>query len=251
MKRTVAVLLILCLLLPAAGVNAEDVHFALRSRDVGACKKLLGDVMILVVFVNTPQHPWTDAQRDAVYRVSYSSLDYIRKDAKKYRADLRPTLGFLEFDVSTEYSDDLGWYWEIIHNVYGENSIVQVYDRYRKDLNVDEAPIIFMFNSWDLSHTYTSYVDYPGWDEEFCVIFCDTKMHNNYLTHELYHQFGAIDLYDYNNEGVERRANKYFGKTTMGCTGSGMDDLNAYLMGWTDTLSSNAKKFLKETEGLR
>lgn len=230
---------------------AEDVHFALRGRDYGPCKKLLGDVEIIVIFVNTPQHPWTDAQREAVYRVSYSSVDYMEKAARQYHADFRPTLGFLEFTVSTEFSSDLAWYWEIIHNVYQENSIVQVYDRYRQDLHVDEAPIIFMFNSWDLSHTYNSEVDYPGWKEEFCVIFCDTNMHDQYLNHELYHQFGAIDLYDYENEGVARIAKRIFGKSLMLCNGPPTDELTAYLIGWTDQLSPASRQFLQETEGLR
>ena len=74
-------------------------------------------------------------------------------------------------------------------------------------------------------------------------------MDDNYLTHELFHQFGAIDLY--NQEGVEKVALKYFPNSDMLTVSHVIDDLTAYLVGWTDTLSAKAQKFLKETEGLR
>lgn len=248
MKKQCCMLLTIILFCLAFCTNATGEHFALRSRNVGPCGKLLGKVEVIVVFVNTPQHPWTDKKKQEVYRISDSSLNYMRKNAKQYRANVNfDHVGYLEFTVSSEAGFDGGddWYWEIIHNVYHENSIAQVYDRYRHDDGVDEAPMIFMFNSWDRSYTSC------GYSEEYCVIFCDTKMHNNYLTHELYHLYGAIDYYDYNGEGVEKIAKKYFPQNVMACTGTNVDDLTAYILGWTDTLSRKAQKFLQETEGMR
>ena len=250
LRSLLALLLCLCAL-SGTGSFAEKTHFALTARDCGPCKKLLGNVEILLVFVDTPAHPWTQKQKDAVFRVSWSSIDHMHKNAKKYNANLHLTFSYLEFSVSTEFSSDLAWYWEIIHNVYHENSITQVNARYRRDLGVDDAPMIFLFNSWDLSHTYVCYNDYPGWDEEFCVIFCDTKMNDNYLTHELYHQYGAIDLYDYHGEGIQRLANRYFPNNVMACTGVSLDDLSAYLIGFTDKLSDKAKEFLSKIDGKR
>ena len=106
-KLCLLLALVLCLGMIAPTAQAEELHFALRAKDQGPCKRLLGDVEILVVFVNTPNHPWTEAQRQAVYNVSYSSLEYMKKNAALYRADFRPQLGFLEFSVNTEYNADL------------------------------------------------------------------------------------------------------------------------------------------------
>ena len=247
MKRFVCfvIALMICML---CTTEALGEHFALRSRNVGPCRKLLGNVTLLVVFVNTPQHPWTEQKKQEVYQITNSSLGYMRKNARAYHANVNFSAGYLEFYVSSEASfegNNSDWYWEIIHNVYHEQSIVQVYDRYRKDMGVDEAPMIFLFNSWDRSYTSC------GWDEEYCVIFCDTKMHDNYLTHEVYHLYGAIDYYDYNNEGVEKIARKYFPRNVMACTGRNMDDLTAYILGWTETLSRKANQFLQATDGLR
>jgi len=248
MKKRFCVLLTIQLLCMLFCTNALSEHFALRSRDVGPCGKLLGKVEIIVVFVNTPKHPWTEKKKQEVYKISDSSLKFMRKNAKQYRANVNfDHVGYLEFTVNSEAGSEGGddWYWEIIHNVYQEESIAQVYDRYRHDDGVDEAPMIFMFNSWDRSYSVC------GYSEEYCVIFCDTKMHNNYLTHELYHLYGAIDYYDYNGEGLEKIAKKYFPNNVMACTGNNVDDLTAYILGWTDTLSKKANKFLQETEGMR
>ena len=241
----------LCLVLLSSQAFADASHFALLGRDLGPCRRLTGSAYVILVFVSTPAHPWTQKQKEAVYDVSWSSLDYIRANAKKYRADLDITYGCLDFSINTEYSRDLAWYWEIIHDEFHAQSIQQVYDYYKQSLQVDEAPILFLFNSWDLSCTYMCKADYPGWNEEFCVIFCDTQMHDHYLTHELYHLYGAIDLYDYSGEGVARIAHKYFGNCDMRCTSADVDDLTAYLIGWTDSLSASAQGFLRETKGLR
>ncbi len=248
MKRFVCILL--CLLTLGSAAAGEGTHFALKARDCGPCKKLLGDVMILVVFVNTPKHPWTEKKRNEVYDISWSSINHMNKNARKYKANLNLSLGFLEYTVKYEADEALIWYWDIIHNIYHEQSIEQVNARYRHDLKVDDAPMIFMFNSWDVSHTYACSVD-STWKEEFCVIFCDTKMHDNYLTHELYHQYGAIDLYDYRNEGIARITSRYFPRNVMQCTGNDIDDLTAYLIGWTNRLSPTAKEFLRKIDGRR
>ena len=247
-KKLAAILLFLCLL---AGCTAGAEHFALRSRDVGACRKLLGNIRAIVVIVNTPQHPWTQAKRDELNRVSWSSVEYMNKNAQTYHANAHFDFCYLEYTLSGEYDENLNWYWEILHDYFHLNSMQEIQDYYTSPADVDEAPVLFMFNSWALSHTYTAYTDYPGWNEEFCVIFCDTKMNDNYLTHELYHQYGAIDLYDYHNEGIYALSRKYFPNSVMRCEGVEMDDLNAYLIGWTDTLSDKAQRFLKESEGMR
>lgn len=231
--------------------DAGDTHFMLQNRDYGPCDKLLGDAYILLVFVSTPQHPWTQAQKDNVNRVSASSVQIMEAEAERYGADLNLRYGGLDFSVPCEFSSDLQWYNHILENIYHESSIVDVYRRYENDLNVDSASMIFLFNSWDVSHAYVASRDYPHWNQEFCVIFCDTDMHDNYLTHELLHLYGASDFYDYNGEGVQRIAERYFPNSDMLYVSHEVDELTAYLIGWTDQPSDKALQFLDETDGLR
>ena len=81
--------LMFCLGILAPAAQAEQLHFALRAKDQGPCRRLSGDVVILVVLVNTPKHPWTDAQRQAVQDVSWSSLDYMIKNVTEVVEYLR------------------------------------------------------------------------------------------------------------------------------------------------------------------
>ena len=251
MKKIVAAVLCLALMLSGSAFAGADGSFVEKAKNVGQCKQLIGDVEILLVFVSTPLHPWTQKQKNAVNAVSFSSVDIMMAEAKRYGADLNLCFGGLDFSIPYEYNKDLKWYYYILENYFGVASIVDVYNAYRKSLNKDETPIIFLFNSWDVSHTYCSSVDYKGWNEEFCVIFCDTDMHDNYLTHEVMHLYGAIDLYDYCNEGVQRVAEQYFPNSDMLTVSHEIDELTAYLIGWVKSPSYRAQMFIDETRELR
>ena len=232
---------------PVNSALPETEHFAFKAMDRGVNAKLLGDVEIILVYVSTPNHPWTSEQKDAVRKVSFSSVDIMMAEAKRYGADLNLSFGGLDFTIPYEYDADLTWYFYILNNIFHVDSIVDICEYYEKSLDKDGTPIIFLFNSWDISYSYSSNEDYPEWNEELCVIFCDTDMHDNYLTHELLHQYGAIDLYDYNKEGVEAVAKKYFPNSDMLTVSHEIDPLNAYLVGWTDSLTDDAIYFLNET----
>ena len=251
LKRVVVLLLCVFLaILSAVPAGAE--HFAMRGKNQGPLKSFTGSVYIIVVYVNTPRHPWTEAKKNKINKVSESSVRYMKKEAKRYGTELDLRYGLLEYTVPVEFSGEYEWFEYIIQNIYGEKNIAQVYERYARDLNVDSAPILFMFNSDGRSYSTPSSSDNPGWINEFCVIFCDVDgIHDNYLTHEVMHLYGAIDLYDYNHEGVERVAKKYFPKSDMLTVSHNIDDLNAYLVGWTNQLTPKAQKFLNETEGMR
>lgn len=238
-------------LLQGIPVGAKAEHFALRGRDAGPCGRLLGNAYIVLVFVSTPKRPWTDVMKGRVNTVSLSSVNIMMRQAKRYGAKLDLAFGALDFSVPYEYDKDLKWYHYILENIYHETTVDAVYARYRRDLKQDTVALVFLFNSWDLSHAYVASKTEPLWNEEFCVIFCDTDMHDNYLTHEVLHLYGAIDFYDYDHEGVRRVAEKYFPNSDMLRVSHVVDDLTAYLVGWTDRLSPGASAFLKETEGLR
>ena len=243
---------------PQAPTEPEPRHFAFNKMNCGPLKKLVGDVEILLVFVSTPSHPWTQEQKDAVNAVSWSSIHYMQEEAKRYGADLNLTFGGLDISIPTEVeykptitSEDLQWYYDLLKQNFGADSIADLYAAYEKGLGKDNTPMIFLFNSWDRSHAFSSSYLNPSFQEEFCVIYCDTDMHDNYLTHELMHLYGAIDLYDYHGEGVQAVAEKYFPNSDMMTVSHEIDPLTAYTVGWTDTLAPEAQWFLYETEGLR
>lgn len=231
-------------------------EFVYRGRDTGPCGKLTGDVEIVLTFVSTPDHPWTEERKQAVYKISDSSIAVMEREAARYGVSLDLCFGCLDCEIPFEYesfkdSGGLKWYRCLLDNYFCRDSLADVCEQWKGEWNKTSVPVVFLFNSWDLSHAYSCGSDNPAWTDEFCVIFCDTDMHDHYLNHELLHMYGAIDLYDYNNEGVQRAAEKYFPSSNMLGTSSEVDELTAYLVGWTDALTWNAWQFVQEVDGLR
>ena len=249
--RSIVLLMFLIFVLKTESFAQSSESFVTLGKDAGPCRKFTGNVEILLVFVSTPLHPWTQEQKDAVNRVSFSSVDIMTQEAQRYGADLNLFFGGLDFSIPYEYNKDLQWYYYILKTWYHTSSITDMYDAYKDSLGQDETPVVFLFNSWDVSHTYQCRTNNLSWNEEFCVIFCDTDMHDNYLTHEVLHLYGAIDLYDYNQEGVQRIAEQYFPNSDMLTISHEIDELTAYLIGWTNTPSPAAQAFINETQGLR
>ena len=255
MKRLVMILLVMIMVMASSSVYAYDndfeTHFALEARDIGPCRKLVGKTEILLAFVSTPDHPWTDDKKQEVFDVSDSSVQIMKDEALRYGNTLELSYYPFEFSIPMEFSKDYEWYDYLLQNDYKVQNMDVIQQRYRRSLHVDSAPIIFLFNSWDRSYSRTTSAQNASFEDECSIIFCDTDMHDNYLTHELLHQFGAIDYYDYDNEGVENVAKKYFPESDMLIVSHDIDELTAFLVGWTDEIGPNAEAFLKETDGLR
>ena len=129
-----------------------------------------------------------------------------------------------------------------------------IQQRYRRALHVDSAPMIFLFNSRDVSDVKNKSSTSADADDEYCVSFCTPEMEitGDCFANELLKLYGAIDLFDYNEkEGIREIAEKYFPESIMLDESDQVDELTAFLVGWTDTLSKNVYNFLKETDGRR
>ncbi len=250
-RKFTAVFLLLAVCMASGVCSAE--HFAMKSKNCGPLKEMTGTVCVWNVFVSTPKYPWTDHHKEIVNKVTNTSLICMIEEAKRYGTELNMVWGNFDCSIPFEYSSDRKWYNYLLENFYHQSSIADYYSACAKTMNADSTPVIFWFEHFDVSHAMVSSTDYPGWNEEYCVIFYDTdeKMHDNYLTHELLHLYGAIDLYDYHGEGIQKISSKYFPDSCMLTVSRKVDSLNAYLVGWTKTLDSKAKKFLQETDGKR
>ena len=226
-------------------------HFALSGRTYGPCRDLVGEAYVILIFVSTPLHPWNKEKQDEVFRMSWSSIDCMKKEAQRYGANINMRLGSFEYNLPFEIDKELKWYYTFLKEFFHTDTIADILKYYEDYYKVDSAPVIFLFNSWERSYCYMCTRQYPGWNEEFGVIFCDTKLHDNFLTHEFLHLYGAIDLYDHDNEGVRAIAEQYFPDSVMMQETHTIDELTAYLIGWTKTPSAKIMQFLSEIKGLR
>jgi hypothetical protein len=231
--------------------NAFEDHFALRGRDIGPCRKMTGKVKVLLVYVDTPNHRWGDAEKEEIANIRKTSFNILIEQAKRYGQKLDLTYADLEFTIPVEYDKDGEWYQYILKNSYKVANMDVIQQRYRRALHVDSAPMIFLFNSREGNKVCQKSANDASVDDEYCAFFCNTETFGDYFANELLRLFGAVDMNDCNDEGVRAIAEKYFPDSIMLDESDKVDELTAFLVGWTDTLTENVSNFLKETEGLR
>ena len=247
--RLFAALLALCVLASCAPAHAGE-HFASASRDFGPSGRFLGRIQLTPVFVSTPGHPWTEEKRQEWWDAWHLSADFIGREAARYGAEISLSAAFYETEIPMEYDSELGWYWYLMRNYFLAESMTELQRRVETEYQADDAPHLFLFNSAGRSHAYAS-ARGVEWNEEFSVLFCGEPIVSGSITHELLHLYGAIDLYDYELEEVQPAAAKQFPSSVMLSINGEIDELTAWLIGWTDTKSRRVTDFLEETAGLR
>lgn len=231
-------------------------HFAKIARDAGQYKRFLGNVEIGLVFVSTPDHPWTESAKNEVFSVINSSIDIIESEARRYNVPLTLNCIYFEYyspyDYSYENWSDLRWFNYGLENYFYQDSFTDLVNFYETADQKNSVPLCFMFNSYSRSFTLQASHNTP-WQDELNIYFCDhSLLHNNFLTHEFLHLYGAIDLYDYYpGEGVEAISKQYFSESVMRGDGWRIDELTAYLIGWLDIPTVDSILFMVDTEGMR
>lgn len=249
----------IALLILTIPVNvAAQNHWALQARNLGPSKILRGKVSMMVVYVSTPRYRWSDYEIKSTFNPIWEAAYAMEREARRYGVNLVMN-GWKYYTVSIPMecnSNDLTWYWYLMHNFFRVQNMQDYHNALRRMENANDTPVIFMLkrpkepgNVIGRTHLVTSYAG--NWNEEFSFIFCGEGFKGGYLFHELMHQYGAMDFYDYNNEGVQAVARKIFGRTCMIDNEYIVDSLTAYLIGWLNYLPKDAQAFLHYTENKR
>jgi len=219
-------------------------HILVGSRNNGICATFTGNVLITVVFVNDPTSTWT-AEKIASTKAGDNAMTAeILSEAASYGANLNITVEYRQATVSTtEESDRAAWAEQVMASA-GLGNIATASAELERARGVQEAPILFYVNATERSYAQPNSGEYT----EYAIIWncgSDTVTYR----HELYHLFGAPDLYS--PQLVKECAQRYYPNSTMlNVDNAVTDELTAYFIGWTDTLSSNALAFLRETAGI-
>lgn len=223
--------------------NLADKHkdsVYVDSRMYGGCLSLTGDVKITVVFVDDKQASWDAAAVKKQKAACEKAAKTIEKAAKKYGQALSISFVYTQATVSGVPSlNDDGTFAKSVLKAAGLPAIDALNDTLEQQYKVKEAPVVFAVN-----HAGRSYAS-PNYGGEHVVLHTNSDA----FMHELYHVFGAEDFYF--PEKTKQAATSRFGKSIMITSEQEVvDSLTAYLIGWTDTLDSNAKGFLEDTDYL-
>ncbi len=232
----------------------EEPHWALKGKGGGVCNELTGEVVITFFFVDEPDYKWTDEARSNVKKDYANSINSIMEDAVAYGVALNVNTYFKNASVATNM--ERSEYRASVEEVM-KNSALPAVDQFSESvstsLGAKEAPVIFCYNKPGRCFAAMRYD--KGVGGEYAIMYAEgTSVYT--FKHELYHVFGAQDLYGsggVNMEGVNEIAARYWPDSIMlnSSEGAGKTDpLTAYVLGWTAEPSEDVKLFLQETEGL-
>lgn len=219
----------------------SDSYFT-KLKDNGDCRSLNGKVVITVFFVSDNESSWNSKDIESFKKLQLTTNSKIEQESKKFNASLNITNNYIECKVKEKliYDDYEDWV-ESAVKAAGFKNEDELSASLKQKFSAKEAPVIFAVNRGGRSYAHPLRVA-KGF--EYAIMYKD----DNSYAHELMHLFGAEDLYF--PQKIKDLAKKLFPNSIMLDTQNGIvvDDLTAYLLGWTNTLTDNAKKFLDETE---
>ena len=221
-------------------------NFYLDGRNTGACKKLKGNIATLTVFMHNRNSKWTEEDKKKYFNSLNTATKWLVRQAKRYKVNL----SFKNYSFDVTVNDDINTHndFNLIKDFLRVETMQQAHDYYTKSLNCDECPFILVYNMQGRSFGRRHNDNFEGIINECSTVFIEKNKEFDWrvITHELLHQYGAVDYYF--PKKIEETANKYLGISIMDRNLSqNVDDFTAYIIGWKETISGNTYWFLKET----
>jgi len=217
-------------------------HYFMIARNKGDSRKLQGKIMLAFFLVSDPDSRWDAGAIDTLRKTHEKATERMVAEAEKYGVTLEVTRKYIPCTVSSSVSRANYRYETCVVPALasaGFSDPNKVSAALEKQFGVDDAAIIFCINQGGGSLARMSYAP-TGL--EFAVVYGSRTDYR----HELYHMYGAMDLY---LGSVKPFAQSYLPNSIMLSSTYGMmDGLTAYLVGWTDTLSPKAAAFLEATK---
>ena len=213
----------------------------LNCRGQGDCRSLTGNVLLAVIMVDDSESRWTAAAMEAYQKKQAAATSKLQAEAKSYGASLNVGIHYLRSRIQGTLSiqNFTGWVSKALAGA-GLPPEEEVIPMLRHNAGVKEAAVIFVVNRPGRAFAIEQNVQKAF---EYTILYGEDTDYR----HELLHLFGAKDFY-YPAE-VKRIAAKYFPNSIMISSGGNVrvDELTAYLVGWTNQVSDRMKKFLVET----
>ena len=209
----------------------------LNSRGKGYCETMTGKVVATVLFVSDPDAGWSEGEIENAKSQFQTIADRIIADAAKYGAQLDLSLQYKSVTTSAKIvnNETADWMAGAL-KAAGLPELKNTNPTLEAAYGADSAPVIFIANHGGRAFASSYY------GSEYAILYQDTHA----FYHEFNHIFGAEDFYY--PADVKEFAEAYLPDTIMINSSQGvMDDLTAYLIGWTDTLSDHAITFLQKT----
>lgn len=206
---------------------------ALQSRGMGSCKELSGNVAVTVVFVEDAVSSWTQAEIDEFTGELNADIAELTQQAAQWDVALSITLQTSQSRLDYELEPEAA-YSNLGPILSGAGFHMDgLSDTLKEAHNIAADPFVIAFNKAGRSHA----APHSNEDRvEACFLFGGSTA----FKHELLHLFGAADFYYHGL--MEFGAIDFLGDSIMVDSSTDcVDDLTAYLVGWTDQLTNEAE----------
>ena len=227
---------------------SENILLMLKNR--GACGELKGHVRVCVMYIDEPDFFWDKAQIERQNALLTEVLQYLMRQAAESGVSLRFSCSKEHLRTPRQWKkEERDVVCTKIAKKHGFPSLAVFADRIKKTDKVDQVAFVFMHRRPEQSFADAAGSGSPPGDGEAAFIY-DTEF--NTLLHEFLHLFGAADLY-YPGP-VSAEAVHLFTRSIMrdarDPNSREIDSLTRYLIGWTDTLSPEARRLISVAEPL-
>lgn len=232
-----AILLTLSPALAEPSVTAYADHFLLSDMNAGACQALTGTVELVVVFVSVESSPWTEEEIAARRQELLTACRMLRTEAASYGAQLNLTLQVhvVSADAGPDMQTSENWVDRILFRVPG---LPNRYDRARWS----NTPLILFCSTPGRAFAHCESSDREA---EYAILYHTDD--SAVIRHELLHLFGAMDYYV--DAVIADAAGRLCPSSIMMGSeyANSVDDLTAYVVGWTSQPGSVGMQLLSET----
>lgn len=216
----------------------------LQNRGMGDCQSMTGQVLLTVIFASDGESTWSESRMQELTASIGQVEARMEQDAAAWGAQLDLTVEFMTGTATSGQlvmGDNKEWVDSVMKSA-GLGSRMEVNQTLEQNRGVKEAPVAIFVDREGRSFANSGTGDAAP---EYVICYEDADA----LYHELNHVFGAKDFYL--PQSVKELAETYLPGSIMVDSGEGvMDALTAYLIGWTDDLSTEAMAFLRSTADL-
>lgn len=221
-------------------------HFFLRGRDLGPCRSLRGNIALLSVFLHRKEGDFPPAHRSAYYATARAACAFLEKEAAKCGVDLSFSRYHFDVQAPPDVSERSGF--PLIAPFFEMEDMPTLSAHYKKRLGTDACVFVLVFDGAGRSYSVRQLAKDSPHNELSVVFYNMDKSPENRkqtLLHELLHQYGAPDYYY--PAAVREAAARWLQNSVMGVGDAVVDDLTAYIIGWRNTLTERAVRFLDDT----
>lgn len=226
---------------PVTISDGRDSTFFMNSKNRGVCKAFKGKVLLNFFMVSDGDCIWTEDDIAEFKKTTEDAIYFLNYDSDRFGVELEILCNYTFVSrAETMLRDDHRTVIPELLDSLGYSDKYKASSSLATEFGTDSAALLFCFNRQERSLAIPTTLE-NGF--EYGILYGAKED----FRHELLHLYGAKDLYT--PERIDKIAARYFSDSVMRVSGGFiLDPLNAFLIGWTDTLSEPAKAFLEDVD---